>query len=210
MDLKTLRKAVGMTQAQLGEALGVTRQTVASLERDNGWVEQVARLARALGVQPGAFFEAGGDAPRGARADRAEDDEMGDENRVVLPRTGDREVTFTGELVTEQSSREIAGREATQWHRLELYRRDRGGWVLSIRYRSQWEGEPDQDDVLIAETDSEMADLARFYDPTRYLIGSPERKRQDRQRRDLSQRWAVVLGNILAELEPEDLDIEEV
>lgn len=51
-NLKQLRQAGGMSQAQLAEKMNVTRQTVSSWERGNSYpdIGMLTRLAEALGV----------------------------------------------------------------------------------------------------------------------------------------------------------------
>jgi transcriptional regulator with XRE-family HTH domain len=52
VDIESWRKLRGLTQAQLGDRAGVTRQTVARLERGDGAVsfEILLRILSALGV----------------------------------------------------------------------------------------------------------------------------------------------------------------
>lgn len=57
--LRQLRKSAGLTQAQLGERVGVVYQEIARLERGDNeptW-PTVIRLADALGVDVGEFRE---------------------------------------------------------------------------------------------------------------------------------------------------------
>lgn len=51
--LKSLRKARGLTQAQLGALLGVSQNRIADIEKDPGAVsfEQLLRVLHALGAQ---------------------------------------------------------------------------------------------------------------------------------------------------------------
>ncbi|QCX49604.1 helix-turn-helix transcriptional regulator [Ralstonia pseudosolanacearum] len=51
--LKSLRKARGLTQAQLGALLGVSQNRIADIEKDPGAVgfEQLLRILHALGAQ---------------------------------------------------------------------------------------------------------------------------------------------------------------
>jgi putative transcriptional regulator len=50
--VRELREAKGMTQAELGEAIGVTRQTVAAIEqsRYSPSLESAFRIARVFGT----------------------------------------------------------------------------------------------------------------------------------------------------------------
>lgn len=66
--LRELREAAGLTQGQLAEKAGMTREGIAQLEvgrRSPAW-ESVVALCRALGVDCNAFMqEPGEQAPRG-------------------------------------------------------------------------------------------------------------------------------------------------
>jgi transcriptional regulator with XRE-family HTH domain len=59
--LAAARKEKGLTQARLGELIGVSRELVDYYERraPNPSLEFIQRAAEALGVEPGFFFEEG-------------------------------------------------------------------------------------------------------------------------------------------------------
>lgn len=44
-ELKTLRKAAGMTQGEMGEAIGMTRETIGLMERGAAPIERRTELA---------------------------------------------------------------------------------------------------------------------------------------------------------------------
>ena len=50
--VRELREGLGMTQAELGEAIGVTRQTIAAIERNrySPSLESAFRIARVFGT----------------------------------------------------------------------------------------------------------------------------------------------------------------
>jgi len=57
-NLKTIRRARGLSQVDLGEVLGVTRQTVYNWETGQAWpsAEMLPRIAEALGCSIGELF----------------------------------------------------------------------------------------------------------------------------------------------------------
>ena len=60
LRLKQLRKAAGLTQAQLAEKVGVYQGTISDHERGKATridLSLLERLADALGVEPGQLFE---------------------------------------------------------------------------------------------------------------------------------------------------------
>ena len=60
LRLKQLRKAAGLTQAQLAEMVGVYQGTISDHERGKATridLSLIERLAEALGVEPGELFE---------------------------------------------------------------------------------------------------------------------------------------------------------
>ncbi len=59
LRLKQLRKAAGLTQAQLAEKVGVYQGTISDHERGKATridLSLIERLAEALGVEPGELF----------------------------------------------------------------------------------------------------------------------------------------------------------
>ena len=60
LRLKQLRKAAGLTQAQLAEKVGVYQGTISDHERGKATridLSLIERLAETLGVEPGELFE---------------------------------------------------------------------------------------------------------------------------------------------------------
>lgn len=74
--LRALRQAKGVTQAQLGDQLGLSQARIADIEKNPGVVgiEQILRILNALGVQlvirtpsaPGATLAEPGGSPKGS------------------------------------------------------------------------------------------------------------------------------------------------
>ncbi len=58
MTIRTLRRAAGITQAQLASAMGITQSGVANWENEIALpsARQLPRLARVLGVPIGELF----------------------------------------------------------------------------------------------------------------------------------------------------------
>lgn len=55
--IKTYRLKRGMTQEELAEKSGISRQTIIALEKANVTVGVLRRIATALGVPVSAFFK---------------------------------------------------------------------------------------------------------------------------------------------------------
>src|SRR5262245_55522711 len=75
--LRGLRKAAGLTQQELANRAGLTREGIAQLEtgrRSPAWAT-VEALCRALQVGPDAFTSAGEEKPAGSRTHQQSDSE---------------------------------------------------------------------------------------------------------------------------------------
>jgi len=129
---------------------------------------------------------------------------------ITLPRTGDRPLAFTGELLAQEETKWWAGKESNRWHKLALYRTAGDRWVLAIGYRTQWEGEVDHDEVFVCATAEEAAECLRSTIPTEHLRGFPPgdqwAEKQSRLERDMTDRFLAAASRILKELGPERID----
>lgn len=82
---------------------------------------------------------------------------------ITLPRDGDRDLRFTGELIAEASSsannvRSDYSGAPGRWAELALYRTASGKLVAQEVGRTQWEGEHDRHSAWVCETEAEVID----------------------------------------------------
>jgi hypothetical protein len=107
---------------------------------------------------------------------------------VEIPRSGDSPLRFNGELLASQSSRLVAGMEATRWHEMEIYRTDNGKYVIHLGWRTQWSREPSQDVALAAGSMQEAQEAIRAaLPPIEPLAGYPLAGRLEDRRLRLEQ-----------------------
>jgi len=120
----------------------------------------------------------------------------------TIPRDGDAPITFDGELLAEEAGRQEAGKERNRWFELAVYRTADGQIVGQVRYRTQWQGEVDRDEVEVAGTPAEIVAWFRGYNPAERVQGYPPTEAYaDRQARLLAELTAIYsarLGRLLS------------
>jgi hypothetical protein len=125
---------------------------------------------------------------------------------ITLKRTGLRPLQFEGEQIAETTSRQTQGPCQNRWWSLGLYRTGER-YVVSVSYRTQWQGEHDSDRVEVLNTSEEVED---------YLVGHPflagvsgypkgHEDRQVRLEQALGFCWYAAVTELLAVLGPEQL-----
>jgi len=117
---------------------------------------------------------------------------------IRLVRTGSADVTFTGrELARSDGS----GADRTRWHELSLYAMDPQGYALSIRYRTQWEGEHGRDEVCLVGTADDVVSAVEDHDPTAAVTGYPPGEqyaaKQARLLADIRSRYEHQVSDLL-------------
>lgn len=128
-------------------------------------------------------------------------------DKITLPRTGDRPLTFTGKLLSEASSHKHNGPCQNRYWELALYRTESGKFVAHIHYKTQWQGENDTDTVLHAEDATDLAAQIKSHNFLSGCYGFP-RGHEDRQRQleaSLTACWQQAISELLSLIEPEEL-----
>lgn len=127
----------------------------------------------------------------------------------VLQRTGDRPLRFVGELVATATSRSFSGPCESRWYELALYRTESGRYVVSIGYRSLWQGELAEDHVYVEDTPASVAEALRSMTPEMPLSAFPPGSKYDEKRthvaRSLRLCYETAVSELLKDIEPEEL-----
>jgi len=129
----------------------------------------------------------------------------------VVDRTGDRPLSFSGDLLEEASSRVNRGSESNRWHELALYRVDgeEERYVLVINYRTIWQEESDHDTAIVCVSAEDVAAQIRMTIPDEHMIGYPlggqYEEKQSRLKKDLEARFKIAATEILSSLGPEQI-----
>jgi hypothetical protein len=122
---------------------------------------------------------------------------------ITLNRTGDRPLTFAGELVTHYDTRIMAGKEHNRWHELAVYRLADGRLVASLGYRTIWDGEVDMDEAQVCSDPEEALEFFKFADSLAGLQGYPPgdhfRDKQARIERDMGARYDAAVSIVMAQ-----------
>lgn len=128
---------------------------------------------------------------------------------ITLKRTGDRALSFDGEILATASTRGEKS-AANRWHEVAVYETKGGAIVVAIQYRTQWEGEVSHDYAEQVATVEAAVTALRGYDPCAYLLGYPlgehYAQKQERLRAELRLRYEHAISEVLSALEPEHID----
>jgi hypothetical protein len=122
-------------------------------------------------------------------------------DKIVLPRTGQAPLTFTGELLAESDGERVAGKEANRWHELAVYRTAGGKYILRIAYRTRWEGELSHDEAEVVAAPEGVGATLRGYNPTGpvqgFPVGDVYAERQGRLLADVRRRYNAQVSEVL-------------
>jgi hypothetical protein len=120
---------------------------------------------------------------------------------IILSRTGDNPLSFEGDQIVKYSSRTAQGDLQSRWHEIAVYRNGTG-YVVSISYRAELHGEHGHDLVETCNTQKEVADVLREYDPIAHVAGYPTDAeydlRQDRLEDQIEFAWEDMVHRVLA------------
>lgn len=129
---------------------------------------------------------------------------------ITLTRTGDRPLKFEGEEITTAGGRISGGQEQNRWHELSLYHTAGGKYVLSIEYRTVWQGEIDHAQVTTHGDAEDVTIELKTYSPTAHVIGFPlgdqYAEKQGRLMEGLRARYEAAVSELLASIEPEEIE----
>lgn len=126
---------------------------------------------------------------------------------ITLPRTGDRPLQFEGEEIASADSRMISGKQANRWHELALYSTESGKYVISVGYRTQWQGELGNDTAIICASPEAVTEELRGVDPLAHVVGFPPgaqyAEKRTRLERDITARFEAAVSELLSDMMPE-------
>jgi hypothetical protein len=106
----------------------------------------------------------------------------------TIDRSGLAPLTFTGQLLCESDGQFMAGQERNRWHDLAVYKTESNKYVLSISYRTRWQGEIERDYADVLVSPEEVRYSLANYRPTQYVRGYPDGEHyRDKQERLLQQ-----------------------
>ncbi len=97
--------------------------------------------------------------------------------KIVLKRTGLRPVEFQGELISEATTKEDEGSQKNRWHEIKLFKHEDGRFILHVAWRTQWQGEPEFEEIFDCKTGEEVQATLSQIDPVAHLVGFPPGKK---------------------------------
>ena len=125
-----------------------------------------------------------------------------------LERTGNRPVTFTGELIAESSTHSTDGPASNRWWNLSLYKTESEKFALHIEYQTQWQGEHGRSDVSFRNSPEGLMKQLYLIEPEDAVIGYPlGQQYEDKQARlelILRQAWDKAVSELMDEF-PEEI-----
>ncbi len=120
-----------------------------------------------------------------------------------IPRDGKAPLVFAGDQLARGDSM-APGRESLRWHELAVYRTEGGQWILEIRYRTLWQGEPDWLSAEALDSAESLRQLLERYDPRADVGGYPAipayAERRERQMADVERRFRAMVGEVLSRI----------
>lgn len=131
----------------------------------------------------------------------------------TLTRTGLPPLRFQGEVIAEADTEQL---QALRWYKATIYKEKEGRFVVSIGFRSNWEGETEHDWVAICRNPSDVASSLRVYDvlpPGRgYPPSDSYQERQAKLRAHLQRDYDSMISELLDEdifVESLDKDVDD-
>lgn len=126
---------------------------------------------------------------------------MSEKNETIrLACTGWPDMVFEGRRL---ASTDGSGPSINRWHNLALYARDDTHYVVSISYRTQWDGELAHDTVYSTTDQAGVIGALRDHDPTAVVRGYPPgeqyAEKQARLFAELRSRYAAAVSELLRE-----------
>lgn len=120
--------------------------------------------------------------------------------KVKLLRTGNAPLEFEGEKIAGVSGQRFRGKQRNRWHELALYRLADGRFVLSLRYRTQWEGEAEADEAHVCADQAELLQVLRGVDPADRVQGYPPHEVYAAKQARLIEDLRVTCENLISDL----------
>ena len=119
--------------------------------------------------------------------------------KIRVLRTGDAPLEFDGEILADVGGKLFRGKERNRWHEFTLYRAG-DKLVLSIRYRTQWEGEAEWAEVHICASNDEVLAVLRGFDPAEKLQGYPPHEAFAAKQARLIEDLRATCENLISDL----------
>lgn len=124
-------------------------------------------------------------------------------DEFVIRRTGQPPLAFQGKFLANSEGQRQCNREWNRWHDLCLYQSKDGRYIVSIAYRSNWQGEIEHDYFGIAGDLAAAVELLRKYDPCATVQGYPEgeayAEKQARLLADIRRRYLAQVTELFGD-----------
>ncbi len=120
---------------------------------------------------------------------------------LTFPRTGDRPLVTTGEVIARASSKQEKGWLSRYWHDLTLVRTDSGKCIAAIAWRSTFPQEIPSDAAEVLDSLEAVPPALDDYEPTEDVVGYPVaqfEKRQTKLLAEIEMGYRAAVGRLLA------------
>lgn len=96
--------------------------------------------------------------------------------KCSLERSGNAPLQFTGTLVAESEGRSgFDGRDHNRYHNIRIYRTQSGNHIVSVQYRTRYQGEDDHDYAEVAgQNPAGVTEKLMMYNSTELVTTYPE------------------------------------
>jgi hypothetical protein len=124
----------------------------------------------------------------------------------TLTRSGTSQIVFTGEELAQAHGHQVGSRERTRYYIFTLYRTagDLNTLILSVQYRTRWDGEQDVDEVYTFHKAQEIGPFLQRYNRLANVKGYPAREtfreRQDELEKEIILDFDALVSELLSRL----------
>lgn len=126
--------------------------------------------------------------------------------KYTLTRTGNRPLSFLGELESSTNTKAESGAGENRWWNIAIYRTESGKYVVYIGYNTRWQGEHERCDVYVCDTAAEAAETLRAHPWEKNITGyTRDQARQANLMGILLSCWEQGVTEVLREIGPEEL-----
>jgi len=123
------------------------------------------------------------------------------EKNYILPRSGNAPLAFIGKVIARADGSDVPGDKPIRWHELTIFETDDDMLVVSISYKTDWQGELNWLDAWFVEDMEKAVEAFRQHNPTEHVKGFPPShhyaERQLRLLTDIRERYAALVSEVL-------------
>jgi len=124
----------------------------------------------------------------------------------TLTRTGNRPLSFDGEMLASTNTQTANGAGENRWWDIAIYRTESGKYVLAIGYNTRWQGEHERQDAYICANVNDAAETLRDHPWDHSVAGyARDQAKQAYLMNTLRACWEHGVTMVLSVVEAEEI-----